>query len=134
MVVDLLKRIFTWWNGQTVGTWLYTKRKGVSVGSDSQGNQYYRTNADKPRDERRWVIYNGESEASRIPPEWHLWIHHITNDTPDKAILSNQEWQKPHHENLTGTNQGYAPESSLMRQEGHRPKATGDYEAWSPEN
>ena len=63
---SILKRIFTWWNGQTVGTQLFTWRKGQKVGEDRQGNIFYRT-AD---DSKRWVIYNGEVEASRIDPEW----------------------------------------------------------------
>ena len=32
--MDFLKRLVTWWNGQTLGTQLYTSRKGVKVGED----------------------------------------------------------------------------------------------------
>ena len=52
---------------KTINTQLFTWHKGVRVGEDDQGNIYYRTRDDK----RRWVIFNGEAEASRINPEWH---------------------------------------------------------------
>src|SRR6202046_5545389 len=68
-------KVFTWWNGQTFGTQLWTSRYGELVGEDEQGNRYYRTRggAIDPvlHFERRWVIYNGYAEATRIPPGWH---------------------------------------------------------------
>ena len=60
-VFNFIKRIFTWWDGQTLGTQLWTWRKGKKVGEDAAGNIYY-TNA---AGDRRWVIYNGEIEGSR---------------------------------------------------------------------
>ena len=56
------KRIFSWWDGQTFGTQLWTSRNGTRVGEDAGGNVFYQTAGGV----RRWVIYNGESEASRI--------------------------------------------------------------------
>jgi len=38
-----LLRIFTWWNGQTFGTQVWTKLYGEFVGDDAFGNRYYRT-------------------------------------------------------------------------------------------
>ena len=68
-------KFFTWWNGQTFGTQLWTKRYGELVGQDEQGNLYYRTRGGVVDPtlgfERRWVVYNGYAEASRIPPSWH---------------------------------------------------------------
>ncbi len=126
--MSLLKQIFTWWNGQTIGTRLYTWRKGQLVGQDGQGNSYYQTADGK----RRWVIYNGEAEASRIPSEWHGWMHHTVNVAPTEQPLDVKPWEKPHQPNLTGTPGAYAPKGSLLAG-GERAKATGDYEAWSPE-
>ena len=97
--MDFLKRIVTWWNGQTLGTQLYTARKGVKVGEDDQGNVYYETRDRK----RRWVIFNGEAEASRVSPDWHGWLHHTWDQPPTKAPLDHKPWEKPHQENLTGT-------------------------------
>ena len=35
--MKFLLRLLTWWNGQTLGTQLFTARKGVKVGEDDQG-------------------------------------------------------------------------------------------------
>ena len=37
----LLTQIFTWWNGQTIGTRFHTWRFGKKVGQDELGNTYY---------------------------------------------------------------------------------------------
>ena len=66
-VLNFIKRIFTWWDGQTLGTQLWTWRKGKKVGEDELGNIYYTDSAGL----RRWVIYNGEVEGSRVSPDWH---------------------------------------------------------------
>jgi NADH:ubiquinone oxidoreductase subunit len=121
-----IKRIFTWWDGQTYGTQLFTRRKGVKVGEDAQGNLYYRTSDDS----RRWVIYNGEIEGSRISPEWHGWLHRTWDHPPTEAPLPRKAWEKPHQENLTGTMAAYAPAGSLRQP---NPVTRKDYEAWSPE-
>ena len=67
-----LLKFFTWWNGQTFGTQLWTWRFGELVGQDEQGNRYYRTKGRKIDPtlgfERRWVVYNGYAEATKIPP------------------------------------------------------------------
>lgn len=121
-----IKRIFTWWDGQTYGTQLWTRRKGIRVGSDAQGNIYYR-NAEQTR---RWVIYNGPIEASRISPDWHGWLHHTWDTPPSEQALPHQAWEKPHQENLTGTLAAYAPAGSLRQP---APLARRDYDAWTPE-
>ena len=77
-------KFFTWWNGQTFGTQLFTWRHGQRVGEDAEGNVFYQ-NADGSR---RWVIYNGEAEASRVGPEWHGWLHHTWQEPPTKAPLA----------------------------------------------
>ena len=119
-------RAVTWWNGQTLNTQLWTWRNGVKVGEDSQGNVFYETK-DKAR---RWVIYNGEAEASRVDPDWHGWLHHTWDTAPNEAPLSHKPWQKPHQENLTGTALAYAPKGSIRRSD---PAPRRDYEAWTPE-
>ena len=120
----MLKSILTWWNGQTIGTRIWTWAKGVQVGEDDQGNVYYES-----RDgARRWVIYNGEVEASRIGPEWHGWLHHTFSAPPTDQPLPRKVWEKPHQENLTGSVAAYAPAGSLRGQH----EAQSDYEAWTP--
>ena len=126
--MSLLKMIFFWWNNQTIGTWWYTLLNGAPVGSDDFGNRYYQ-NKDGSR---RWVIYNGTVEASRVPPDWHGWLHHTYAEPPTKVPFKTKDWEAPHHPNLTGTDAAYRPEGSLQKS-GQRPPATGDYQAWKPE-
>ncbi len=126
-ILNTLLRAVTWWNGSTLNTQIYTWRKGVKVGEDEQGNVFYR-NAD---DSQRWVIYNGEAEASRISPQWHGWLHHTFKEPPTISPLPHKPWEKPYHENLTGTALAYAPAGSIR--DGHQPVERRDYEAWSPE-
>jgi NADH:ubiquinone oxidoreductase subunit len=121
-----LLRAVTWWDGQTLNTQLFTWRKGVKVGEDDQGNIFYET-----RDgARRWVIFNGEAEASRVSPDWHGWLHRTWEEPPTKSPLVKKSWEKPHQENLTGTALAYAPAGSIRREE---PAERRDYDAWSPE-
>ncbi len=125
-ILRSILRVFTWWDGQTLNTQLFTWRKGVKVGEDPQGNIYY-TNRDGSR---RWVIFNGEIEASRISPEWHGWMHHTFQEPPSKMPLPHKAWEKPHVENLTGTVLAYAPPGSIRRLQ---LVERSDYEAWQPE-
>ena len=125
-ILTSLLRAVTWWNGQTLNTQLWTWRKGIRVGQDGAGNVFYQ-NADKSR---RWVIFNGETEASRVSPEWHGWLHHTWDEPPTTLPLLHQTCEKPHLPNLTGTVAAYAPAGSLRRT---TPKPRSDYEAWTPE-
>jgi NADH:ubiquinone oxidoreductase subunit len=130
-----LLRILTWWNGFTFGTQLWTWRFGELVGTDEMGNKYYRTKGGKIDPtldiERRWVVYNGYAEATKISPDWHGWIHHTVDVPPTEEHYTPREWQKPHRPNLTGTPAAYRPSGSTLAS-GQRPKATGDYQAWTP--
>ncbi|MGE3745748.1 MAG: NADH:ubiquinone oxidoreductase subunit NDUFA12, partial [Sphingomonadaceae bacterium] len=36
--MEWLKKIFTWWDGATIGTLLYSSRNGAEVGRDLLGN------------------------------------------------------------------------------------------------
>lgn len=110
-------------------TWL----RGQPVGEDHFGNKYYQEKTTPTgRRRKRWVVYNGEDEASRVPPEWHAWLHYTIKDIPQNAGQPHLEWQKEHVQNLTGTAQAYRPPGHTLMG-GHRDKATGDYEAWKPE-
>jgi NADH:ubiquinone oxidoreductase subunit len=126
--MSFLKMLFSWWNSATLGTLWTTWRAGALVGKDKFGNRYYQ-NADGSR---RWVIYNGTVEASRVPPDWHGWLHHTFAEPPTRAPFKVQAWELPHQPNLTGTSRAWRPEGSLER-DGTRPPATGDYQAWKPE-
>ena len=131
---NLLLQLFTWWNGQTVGTRWFTARHGEKVGTDEFGNTYYRAPSKLPASiaERRWVIYVNYAEASMIPPGWHGWMHHRTDTPPSEVEYVARDWQKPHHPNLTGSSKAYRPAGSLL---GATPKqaAKPDYDAWRPQ-
>ena len=81
--------------------------------------------------ERRWVIYNGYTEASSVPPSWHGWLHHTVDTPPTQENYKPRAWQKPHRPNMTGTPGALRPPGSTLAA-GRRPKATGDYKAWNP--
>jgi len=118
--------LITWYHAETLGTRLMTWRKGVKVGEDDEGNAYYRNRDDS----RRWVIYAGEPEASRVPADWHGWLHRTFDNNPAENPLAHKGWEKPHHDNLTGTALAYAPAGSMRRA---APAERRDYEAWQPE-
>lgn len=129
--MGILANIFTWWNGATYGTRIFSARNGAEVGRDSLGNVYFQTKDGKSGPRRRWVIYSGSNDASRVPPEWHGWLHNTIDDAPDAVLPPPRAWQKPAEPNLTGTPQAYRP-SGALEAGGVRAAATGDYEAWSP--
>jgi len=103
--MKFFKIIFSWWNGQTLGTFLHTLVFGNVVGEDQFGNKYYQ---DK-NDTKRWVIYNGEVDASKIPVEWYSWIHFTPNKIEKDHNPKKYQWQKSHQANLTGTEKAYFP-------------------------
>ena len=128
----------------SIGTRLFTWLRGEQVGSDRFGNRYFRLRRKAsavipPRDktaaslvrEKRWVIYDGEPEASKVPSVWHAWLHHTVQELPSGDAALGYDWQKPHLPNMTGTAQAYRPPGSLLVG-GKRAKATGDYEPWRP--
>ncbi|NYT41908.1 NADH:ubiquinone oxidoreductase subunit NDUFA12 [Sphingomonas sp. R-74633] len=121
---------FTWWNGATFGTWLALFSK-TQVGEDALGNVYYEGGKDPNGITRRWVIYNGSNDASRVPPEWFSWLHHQIDSVPDQALPAPKTWEIPAEPNLTGSQLAYRP-SGALEKGGHRAAATGDYEAWTP--
>ena len=131
--MGIFGKIFTWWDGATIGTMLYTARKGEHVGTDAQGNKYYRSKPKEGEKERRWVIYNGNNDASRVPSEWHGWLHGSFDDVPESRLPPAKIWEADYTPNATGTVSAYRPQGALERG-GKRAKATGDYESWSPES
>lgn len=130
--MGLLTSIFTWWNGATIGTALFSRRNGGKIGSDALGNLYFESKKAIDGRKRRWVIYAGANDASRVPPEWHGWLHNTT-DLPPADLPPARVWQKPALANQTGQAGAYRPAGALERG-GNRAAATGDYEAWSPDH
>lgn len=135
-LIDFLTRTFTWWNGQTWGTYWFTRRHGEKVGEDEFGNVYYKGLArhidPSTGPELRWVIYSGTVEMSNVPPSWRAWLAHTHDIPPSEESYTPREWELPHLPNMTGTPEAYRPPGST-KATGRRPPATGDYVAWSPD-
>ncbi|WP_299439071.1 NADH:ubiquinone oxidoreductase subunit NDUFA12 [uncultured Rhodospira sp.] len=103
--------------------------KGRRVGADQFGNVYFQERGrPKYRRPKRWVVYKGSPEPSKVPAEWHAWLHH-TVEAPLETVA--RPWVKEHVPNLSGTPEAYVP-SGDERRGGQRRPATGDYEAWTP--
>lgn len=124
--MGILHKIFTWWDGATIGTSLQIWRHGSKVGSDSLGNIYYGS-----KHGRRWVVYQGANDPSRLPPEWYSWLHHQIDGVPDEALPPPPKFLKESTGNLTGTPRAYRP-AGAMERGGVRQAASGDYQAWTP--
>ena len=121
----MLKEIFTWWNGQTIGTRIWSYFNGILVGSDKVGNKYYKNALDT----KRWVIYKNIIESTQVSPEWNNWLRYTSLSVPSETVK--YEWQKNHSPNLTGTNAAYDPEvNNKIKQTVKQ----DDYKKWSPEN
>ena len=134
-------KLFTWWNGATIGTALWSWRNGEHVGTDVMGNKYYRSKNKRKNTptagsytgaERRWVIYDGANDASRVPAEWHGWLHGAGEDVPESFLPPPRIWETEYSPNATGTDTAYRPQGALERG-GKRVRAVGDYEAWTPD-
>ena len=70
--------------------------------------------------------YKNTVESSKIPPEWHSWIHFQRKNKPSEDEKK-FNWQKEHQENLTGTSKAYKPEGSLSS---NTKKNMKKYETW----
>jgi NADH:ubiquinone oxidoreductase subunit len=126
--MGLWSMLFRWWDGPTLGTALFTRSNGREVGRDGEGNVYFES-ADRAR---RWVIYAGENDSSRVPPEWHLWLHRTRDAAPTTAPLATRPWERPWRPNPTGTAAVELPRGALAAG-GRRAAATADYRAWEPD-
>ncbi len=121
----MLKEIFTWWNGRTLGTRIWTYFNGLFVGSDEYGNKYYKNKDDT----KRWVVYSGIIESTYVNPEWNNWLRYTSLGKPSK--VEKYEWQKDHLPNLTGTPNAYTPQNKKKTNEVDK---IDDYKKWYPKN
>ena len=116
----------------TIGTKIYTWIYGKYVGEDEFGNRYY-CNSENFEDSsaKRWVIFKGEIEASKIPPHWHAWLHKTIN-IPPINYSHKYSWQKNIEPNLTGTSKAYFPNSQSLNKLKNFKKIEIEYEKWKP--
>jgi NADH dehydrogenase len=98
---------------------IFIKLFAKKAGEDEFGNQYYQN-----KENKRFVIYNGIVEPSKVPMHWHAWLHHYSNEIPHE--VEKHSWQKIHIPNLTGTKNSYSPNNSCEK------KTSQNYQAWKP--
>ncbi|XP_031557980.1 NADH dehydrogenase [ubiquinone] 1 alpha subcomplex subunit 12-like [Actinia tenebrosa] len=102
-----------------------TARVGTCVGEDKYGNKYYE-NDWYFFSRNRWVVYpyagRLEYDGSQILPEWHRWMHYMTDETPVQSKPVQRKFLMDHERNYTGTKREYVPYSTT------RPKI----ESWQP--
>ena len=129
-MLRLIKQAFTWWNGQTISTMLYTRLFGQNIGQDVFGNKYYMSKT-KAKKQRRWVIYNGYADSSKVPAKWHTWLHGVVDEIPSEQERSDKKWMKIQLPNLTGSDSASRPSGSLSKKIVND-EQKGNYESWSP--
>lgn len=76
---------------------LYLIMFANKIGTDSYKNVYYELKSKKYNKIRRFVLYKGKNEASKVPPEWDGWLRLSTKFPIEEANNS------PYLPNLTGT-------------------------------
>ena len=124
--MGFFKNLFTWWEGATLGTAIFSLRHGTKVGEDPLGNLYFEGKG------RRWVMYEGSNDVSRVPPDWYAWLTRQIDDVPDKALPPAPKFLREPTPNLTGTPAAYRP-SGALEKGARRQRSSGDYQAWSPD-
>lgn len=115
----------------TIGTRIYTWLKGELVGQDAYGNRYYQERGTKGKTGKRWVLYKGMPEPTKVPAEWHSWLHYIADSPEQVAQYPSYEWEKPHKANMSGTEAAYVPPGHIKRG-GRRYDTESDYQSWQP--
>lgn len=103
---------------------IFTYLTSNYVGIDEFGNKYYvsKFRKDYLGHLARYVIYNGMTEPSKVPPMWHAWLHHLRKDAP-VSNLSYHNWEKEFIPNLTGTKFAYTPKLK---------RVSNNYTPWIP--
>ena len=97
------------------------------VGHDEFGNRYFEEKKPSFDKRKRFVIYNGADESSKVPAEWHHWLHNTSELPPVNINTHKSPWQKIHLPNLTGTKHAYFPPNSVK-------KDNKTYQSWNPQN
>ena len=107
---------------------LWVKLFCKKVGADQFGNRYFiGNNKNYLGHKKRYVLYKGINDGSKVPSEWHAWLHYSRNDFPLEGERGGYKWQINHIQNLTGTKMAYNP-SKLKHMK------LESYSRWKPEN
>lgn len=105
---------------------LFIKICATKIGFDKFGNEYYESKSRMScGNKKRYVIYNGEAEPSKVPPMWHAWLRNLSDQIPE---ITNFPWQQEHKPNMTGTKFAYKP----IPTGDTRNIVSADYISWHP--
>ncbi|CAI5702294.1 unnamed protein product [Peronospora effusa] len=103
---------------------------GRLMGKDENGFKYYE-DPTEVYGQHRWTEYKvdtfDEVEGTLIPPEWHLWMHHVTDSPPNEGGQDFHNWEKTetvaHSDAPFTTHLGdhvpYYPNKTLYRSRGY---------------
>lgn len=95
-------------------------KNGTFKGQDVNGNKYYE-NLEMPFGQHRWVEYSNihNPDPTMIHPDWHGWMHHMFDETPDEYVYSkNKEIaQLSHATAVTDTHVYNVPAGAVAQEE-----------------
>jgi NADH:ubiquinone oxidoreductase subunit len=93
-------------------TLLYLSIFGQLVGEDNYGNKYFEL---KKKDsfgrKKRVCLFRGRVEASKISPEWHLFMHYQKDSKEIPVNIKQYKWQRSYLPDLTLTSVKYLPKN-----------------------
>lgn len=97
----------------------FIKKTSFFVAADKFGNEYYvsKYNKDYLGRSKRFVLYKGRNEPSKVPAGWHAWLHYMVDKVPTETVK--------HVPNLTGTELAYFPVI-------HKLESTDPHHHWIP--
>ncbi|KAE9038327.1 hypothetical protein PR003_g6019 [Phytophthora rubi] len=103
---------------------------GRFVGEDENGFKYYE-DPTEVYGQHRWTEYKVDSwdevEGTLLPPQWHLWMHHLTDSLPGEGGQDPANWEKTEtvahsdalYANHLGQHVPYYPNKTLYRSRGY---------------
>jgi len=92
---------------------LWVKIFSKQIGVDQFGNKYFIGRGKTSLGQnKRYVVYHGIADGSKVPPMWHAWLHYSSDEVPLGANKLPYSWQKEHIQNLTGSKHAYNPQES----------------------
>lgn len=87
---------------------LWVRFCNKQVGVDQFGNKYFiGRQKNYLGKQKRFVLYKGMAEGSKVPALWHAWLHHLSDKIP--AGGESYVWQREYVPNLTGTKYAHNP-------------------------
>ncbi len=92
---------------------LWVKLFCKQVGVDQFGNKYFiGKRKNYLGQSKRYVLYNGIDDGSKVPAQWHAWLHYLSQELPSDEKQEEYDWQIDHVQNLTGTRMAHNPSES----------------------